>query len=808
MKQISHFMIVMVFMLLVGMDSDAGMAQERPGLTMQAEAAYQGFVKYGEWLPIWVTLENSGPDLDGEVQVSITGGSGSSVYAVSVPMPSGARKRVPVYIIPNNFSYEVEAQYVVGGDAAGNAKATVWPRMNSFYFTGVISEERGALSLLSALILPSRVNRTFQLVDVALAELPDRTEALRSFDTLILNDVDTSNLSNEQKAALEGWVRMGGRLVLGGGPGAARTLSGLPEVLVPMAPGNLLELDDLPELAAYAQTLPIRAPGPFLVTAGEARAGRTVVQQDGVILLQEAGVGVGVVDFIALDLAGYPFDAWTGTTSFWEQLLTPGSAYPDWLPPDVPARQMKADQMNYALSNLPALDLPSVRVLAFLLGFYVVLVGPVNYYVLRWRNRLHWAWLTIPVITLVFTGGTFTVGYAMKGSDVILNKLSLVELRPDGSAQTTTYFGLFSPAQQAYHLRVNGGYLLSPISQTYDPWGGSNPNIAQSSLNFLQGDPAVVRGLSVGQWSMQSFQSEAVWSDFGVVFAEMRFGTGELSGTIRNGSRYTLRDAVLVMGTRFTRLGDIPAGQAVESKLEIQEQTGFTYMPEIGWLLFESEYSQSIGQTRALDVKRTMINAVFQNGGYSSMVSSRMPISSNSGSNAPVLLAWLDEAPPEVEVVGRTVQRQSTALVYMQLPFEFGDQAEIMLPAGMLSGQLIRLPIEGGTCGPSGTSVWLGRGEAEFEFEVPDSIRDYEVDTLRVLLRSDGGWWQAPQIALYAWDTENWVVLDGSAIGVNLVGNGDRYVHENGKIQARLSTDSNQGGGCLYLDMGLEGTRH
>ena len=52
--------------------------------------------------------------------------------------------------------------------------------------------------------------------------------------------------------------------------------------------------------------------------------------------------------------------------------------------------------MALALQNLPVLALPSLNILAVLLGVYIVFVGPVNYLVLRRLKKLDWGWVTIP----------------------------------------------------------------------------------------------------------------------------------------------------------------------------------------------------------------------------------------------------------------------------------------------------------------------------------------------------------------------------------------------------------------------------
>jgi hypothetical protein len=263
------------------------------GLAMEAEVAFDGYVKYGEWLPVWVHLENNGPDLQAEVRVRFPGRWGT-----------------------------VTLQLFEGDDLLVSQKVSVSPEPNVSYFVGLAAPERRAMSLISGALLPGPP-RPKVLIDLSPTDLPERAEGLRSFDCLILNDVDTTSLTPEQGAALGAWVRQGGRLVIGGGAGAMRTIAGLPDSLLPLLPRNLTEVDTLPGLADFAEAEAVRVPGPFVVASGEPGEGRTLAAQDDLPLLRERAVGDGYVEFVALDLAVAPFDAWTGTTAFWEKLLSP-----------------------------------------------------------------------------------------------------------------------------------------------------------------------------------------------------------------------------------------------------------------------------------------------------------------------------------------------------------------------------------------------------------------------------------------------------------------------------------------------------
>ena len=304
-------------------------------------------------------------------------------------------------------------------------------------------------------------------------------------------------------------------------------------------PTGLSEIQDLGELVSISAHQapgeseqsnlenPILVPGPFLIASGEATGGQVLASAGDHPLVIEKQTGNGTVYFVTLDLAGAPFDAWSGTTPFWENLLSPGANYPDWIPSDVSNRQQLAGQMPYTLTNLPMLDLPSTRLLAFWLVFYILLIGPANYFILRWKKSLHLAWITIPAITLIFSIGAYGLGFALHGTDVFVNKISIIELIPDGKANTTSFIGVFSPAQRGYEIEVSGNGLISAMSPFYNPWDSGMPSGGTSSreLKLVQGEPGIVQGVSIEQWSMHSFMVEGTEFEIGDLDYSLQFAT-------------------------------------------------------------------------------------------------------------------------------------------------------------------------------------------------------------------------------------------------------------------------------------------
>jgi hypothetical protein len=786
---------------------------ENAGLHIQASPVFQGYFKYGEWLPIWVELENNGPDLSGSIQVRVSGSGGTMVFSTPVDLPTVSRKRLPVFVLPNNFTRELEVQFIAGDQVVASQKIPARPQPNITYTIGLIAPERGALSLINGIEMPGPMPRPILIADGALADLPERFEGLRSFDCLVLNDIDTSNFTLEQGKALENWVRQGGRLVIGGGAGMLKTVSGLPKSLLPLVPETTLEIQAVSGLSGLAvtgsqDTLPeIRVPGPFILATGSLISGKVVVAQDGIPLLVEQPLGAGNIDLFTLDLSVSPFDAWSGTTLLWQLLLAPGAAFPTWMPVDISARQQLASQMPYSLSNLPMLDIPSARGLALLLGVYILLVGPVNYLFLRWRKRLHWAWITIPAVTIIFSVGSFGLGYLLHGTDIFLNKISIIELQKDGNALVNSYMGLFSPGQQAYKVEIVGDGLISPLAPYYNPWdsAGSGVNSTQEIV-LTQGNPGYVSGLSIDQWSMQSFMVEGMAIDFGIISSDLRLETNALAGTITNLTGYTIRDATVIWSKRFAHLGDLQPGQSAEVSLDLADLEQPDLNSPLSYLLVQEQFNQPNpnGPDREVEVKRSIIEGLLER--TPPFKSSITPGAGQYSplTRLPLLLGWVDQSPPQARIAGEAPAQQTTGVLLFNLGFTI-QSGDISIPAGLIPGEVISYPLDGGSCGDMNTpSIYLNRGESIFRFSLPAQFANLAVNRLKLSIYTDGNWIGAPAVALFNWQTLDWVELTNIIQGINYTPDASGLINQDGEIQLRLSGKDNSQA-CFYLGLGLEG---
>ena len=650
------------------------------------------------------------------------------------------------------------------------------------------------------------------MVDFSLAELPDKLEGLRSFDLLVLNNLDTSKLTPEQAQALESWVAQGGRLLIGGGAGAQITTAGLTANLFPAEIQATTEIESLPGLVDYVgEDKPIRIPGPFVAAQIQSKTGRVVIKEDQLALLTEWSIGKGYIDFCALDPAAAPFDAWNGTAAFWQNLLAPSAAYPEWLPTDISSRQQFASNMPYALSNLPMLELPSASWLALMLGIYIVMVGPVNYLVLRRMKRLQLAWISIPSITIFFSIVSFLLGYALHGTDIFVNKIAVIQVESGGSAHIDSYIGVFSPAQTAYEVEIRQAGLISPLSPFYDPWNSAgNPGNALSghSMIIVQGNPAYVRGLSIDQWSMQSFMSEGSMADFGTFAAALQLKNDRLVGTIRNATTYILKDCFVILGSKFAKLGDLAPGAEANVELDLSSLGGPNLSSPLSYAMFDTQLNGNVPNDvrRQAEAKRSIIENLFERTAPFISSSKAPGAGSTDLSQAPMFVGWMEEAPPQIKIFGTEPAQKTTALVLTPLSYSLDNSSgTITLPPGLVPGKMTVTPRDGGTCGATGaTAVYISHGEAIFEFYLPPEANALQVQNLKLAIWTDSGFFTTPGLEVFNWKSNEYVKLGGVSQGVNLIPGAGSLVRSDGLVQVRLSSDGAQS--CYYLALGLEGT--
>ncbi len=636
-----------------------------PGLSMAVRSLLGGHARPGGWLAIAIDLANEGPPISGELRVA--GGPGSRVvFNRPVELPTNSQKREVLYVQAPTFGQRLVVGLVAGGQTLARAPVEVSLHDATQLLVGIVAERPQPL-IAAVKGLPAGPTGGPAVVALAPGDLPERVEAWSALDRLLWQDVDTSALSADQLAALRAWLAGGGRLVLLGGSGGLGVLARIPDDLLPFRPTATIDLPT-EALRNLLGRLP-EEPGEVPALAGPLLRGRAVVTLGESVAVGEAAYGAGAVTLLGIDPTVDPIASLPGTSGLWSRLLPPRSGGG--------LNFVDDSQLVSALTNLPALALPPIGGLLALLVGYIVLIGPVNYLVLRRLDRREWAWITMPLLIVGFAAAAYGYGSVLRGSDVIVNEISIVGGAAgavEGRGQV--YVGVFSPSRGTYDLTLPGGPLVAaPMS---DIFGGLEAG--GTALDIVQGDPARVRGLSIGFGALRAFKAD-VAASVPLVASDLRLVDGVLTGRIENRSERRLLAPAVVFGASSTTLPDLAPGAATTVRLPL---TRVAFGPSLADRIVGAfpavDPNRMDDSARERMVRYQIVNQLTYDpfGGFSGLW---LP------SDSPVLVAWDREPLAPVTVAGTTPRQLGTTLYYLTLPVRV--EGKVVFGADLLRSTIL-----------------------------------------------------------------------------------------------------------------------
>jgi hypothetical protein len=444
-------------------------------------------------------------------------------------------------------------------------------------------------------------------------------------DRIVWQDVAFSSLSPEQLEALTTWIALGGDLVIVGGPNGLAPFEGLPDELLPFRPDGTIDAAPA-DLAQLLGALPVGATG-LPAFAGNLARGTVLATSGDRTIAARAPHGRGSVTLIGFDPAADWLAGTAASRAMWSRMLRPESA--------VMMARNNGDVgdggMVNALSLLPSVTLPPMDQLLLLFLAYVVLLGPVTYLVLRRMDRREWAWVVMPALALAFTGASYLLGVALRGTDVIVNELAVV--RGGAGAEeglADTYVGVFSPARTTFDIALPGALIAQSTSDQFS--GSSIP------FDVQLGDPARLRDFQVGYGSLRGFRAQAA-VPVPRVDTALRLTGDQLSGTVTNASGDALEDVALLYGNGVQLIGDLAPGQT--ATVELTPRGDGTRLVRA---LFPGQAPSDVAEARSEAARMTMIRQLSGEWNWGE------PIPGALSGDGPVLLAWRSGGVLELDI--------------------------------------------------------------------------------------------------------------------------------------------------------------
>jgi hypothetical protein len=597
------------------------------GLTMDVKAGFDSFYKEFAWLPIQITLALPAgqSNFQGRVEATFaTFGDPNTVYQRNVQLIPPARKTVWLYLKGPRLARQVQIRLVAdnGTEVIAPIAKSISPLSEDNLLLGVVSDDTSALNYLNNEEVGSappvyspfsfgyyyyggnrssttNVTPRVSVAHLSLSDLPPAGMGWDSLDGLVFADLNTTSGGEQDslRTAAASWLAQGGALMVAG-DSALRHASFLRNFLPVQSgetvpPPRTVSFNQLGALQKFTQsTSPLPSGNITVADTPLSPGSQSLLDQDGKSLLSTRSFGLGRSWFFGPEIR--PLRSWDGMTAFWKTVLK------DYWPRDNYTTSARKSfdggyQWSFRLTPSPQVpELPTPWLLGLFLLVYVIMVGPVNYLLLRRIERRELAWITVPVLTVIFTAGCYAVGNFSINTDLVMSRLSIVTLGEgsDGnlSGGTNGLTGIYSNGRVNFNLKVAEEALSFPVfnGETnrlgYSTSATQGQNVPQT---ILQGPDGGYGRINMGIRAQRNYAFESDTPGNDGIHAHLKLVNGNLEGTIENTSGKDWDDISLIQpgGKVVQKIQNLKAGEKRQIKATdrvnnqsnlVQTITGFT----------------------------------------------------------------------------------------------------------------------------------------------------------------------------------------------------------------------------------------
>ncbi len=378
---------------------------------IEAAPLFEGKFGTGYMPPVKIRLFNDGRPIRGVVQID------DGNYFMPIDLPTGVTKEI-IASRGTNPSY-VKATLSAPGISVRSKEVVLNQTSSNRTILGV-GGNAGDLDFLVSSAGETKKqndgNSSFLAVCYVTPEdMPTRFSHLMGLSAIVLGE-GTERLTEQNLSAIRTWVKLGGNLVVLGGPSrAALDLPGIREIL-PVAVGDPTNLR-----LSNDEMVTVRQGRPFL-------GAREVFNTEGINAFARP-YGLGSVVYANANVTEPVFQTWAGRRSLYQALrisrfervnnfLIRSQGFGDYN--ESYAGAYSSPGMSWSSSGMDpfggsafSVSLPPTSQVATLFLAYLIIVLPVNFLVLRKLKKLEWAWFTCPVIS-----AGFAFAFVQQGSNL------------------------------------------------------------------------------------------------------------------------------------------------------------------------------------------------------------------------------------------------------------------------------------------------------------------------------------------------------------------------------------------------------
>ncbi|MCR4717552.1 MAG: hypothetical protein K5656_10260 [Lachnospiraceae bacterium] len=579
------------------------------------EYGIDGLYKPERSAPIRFIVTNKGDDFQGSIHLVAKGdneygNSNDEVHFAREISIAKDETRVISMVMPNYSNslsveiYNSKEKQVYKKKFINNVLSTGMITENNII--GILSDDYAGISYFDGVNL--QVLNAGAICKISTGQLdeetfPDISKALNSLCAIIIDNFDTSKLSEEQLSALKGYVNAGGVLIVSTGAEYNKVLSGLPDDLISGSVSGLsskkvtfnytkydfMNVDnsnattaDVDEETSTVEVSPDQAVNISEssiemdldianIKVDNANEINNLSKESGIASVKYLGDGAVIVTNFSLGRGGYA-EHEDARVAIFEKLLY------EALPANI-AENVAFSTINSGAQELNTSDAitmndnskrPNVVVFYIVLIIYILLVGPIGYLILKKMDKVNKLWLIAPIMSIIFVGIMYIASLGQLVRHISVNYLAFDEIS-ENARYETMYVSIAGPKKGK--TTVNLLPELKDVSKcnTYSYSNSFLPGLveddafAKKVILWEKPDHTMITVDSKQAFSSSELSMTRNVSADGDISCDISFDSDSvtLTGSLTNNTGHDLKDVVIAGSGNNYYFSEIKLGEKV-----------------------------------------------------------------------------------------------------------------------------------------------------------------------------------------------------------------------------------------------------
>lgn len=669
MKKTKITALTLLVMLMMSFLLPSTQAQAAAPLEVKATAGISGKAKYQSVVPLQVTVKNNGADFSGDMAINSSNSyEAASALVVPIDIAAGEEKTFTFYLdglADNGYSdadlfafYEgnIEKGKKIAYKGTKRLQSNFLDPTSTFVYTLTDKSDRLSALLRLSSFVPQNNVEIFNINQLKDYTFPEDEQGLAMANVIVVDEVAIADLAQKQQEALLKWVQDGGTLLLGASDQVDAT-AGVFKDYLPMSLSQemtSISAETLTKLSGggiFTQPISIH-------TATNHKESLPVITENNVVLASKKKIGSGEIIQTAFSLGDQPLASMDGYAALLAKIIDIQSISQQGM---MSQGQSPLDQISYELRNInelfPSFEV-SVSYMLIVIILYIIIIGPVLYFVLKKIDKREHAWWIIPVFSIVLSIGLFIVGAKDRVVQPQVQQSAFYKVNEDSSLNG--YYVESILTNRSGDFIVNTDKNTTAVAmRNYNNFTGTVGDLHESSYIKENANGSTLTLRDLNYWSVQSFGGKTSAQNIGKMDVDITLKNEKLTGTIKNNFPFELKDVTLISGVKEVKLGDIKANGTLQVDKEMK--TTVLQKPSV-FNSYNYSYPSQKDEVDPMRVER--------------MKTLALPLVEND--RQPILTAWTDQA-----IVGAELETSANMSPITMLVQPFKGKVELSGPFTM-----------------------------------------------------------------------------------------------------------------------------